>query len=89
MPICRLCDEDKPLCFSHAIPDAIFRPILQSSNGSSIGLPKGGGKIHLTQDTGKAELFCKECESWFNKSFDGPLVNALRKLDTRIIDEGF
>lgn len=89
MPICRSCGEDTKLCWSHAIPDAIFRPILRANNGSAIGLPKGDGKIHLTQDTGKAELFCNDCETAFNLKFDAPFINVLRELDTKICNESF
>lgn len=74
---------------SHAIPNAFFRRILQSNNGSAIAIPKGKGKIHRSNDTGKARLLCRKCEAKFNEEFDKPLVDCLRVLDRQIIKAGF
>lgn len=74
---------------SHAIPNAFFTSIFRSNNGSAIAIPKGNGKVHLTGDSGKAELLCQDCEARLNKEFDRPLVNCLRELDRRILETGF
>ncbi|MDP2122516.1 MAG: hypothetical protein Q8K28_21655 [Hoeflea sp.] len=74
---------------SHAIPNAFFRPILRSNNGSAVAIPKGDGKIHLTGDTGKAKLLCQSCEARLNEDFDKPLVDCLRELDRQILKTGF
>lgn len=86
---CAYCDLDGDLCRSHAIPDAVFRPILTASNGSMISLTRDQGKVAGTNDTGKAWLLCRACETLFNRKWDGPLVNAIRKLDHAIKKDGY
>lgn len=86
---CFCCGRHRELCQSHAIPDAIFRPLLRSGSGAAIVLPRGDGRIHRSSDTGKARMFCRECEAHFNRIFDGPLVNLLRLLDKKIETDGF
>ncbi len=86
---CRLCGQQASLCLSHAIPNAFFRSILRNNNGSAIAIPKGKGKIHLSGDTGKAELLCQRCETLLNEKFDKPLVDCLRELDRQILKTGF
>lgn len=81
---CKFCGEQPAIVDSHSIPDGIFRTILKASNGSAISIPIGPGPISGSNDTGKAPILCSECEDIFNKSFDGPLVNAMRKLDKEI-----
>lgn len=73
---------------SHAIPRAAFKQSLQSGNGQMIAIPNGEDNIHLTSDTGDALLLCERCECSFNRNFDGPLINALKKLDTEISQNG-
>lgn len=89
MPICKYCKNDRELCESHAIPDGIFKPISRRNNGQLITIPAGAGNIHLSQDTGKSKLLCKECEGYFNREFDGPLVNAFKAWDRKVTKEGF
>jgi hypothetical protein len=73
---------------SHAIPRAAFKQSLQSGNGQMIAIPNGEDNIHLTSDTGDALLLCEGCERTFNRNFDGPLINALKKLDSEISQNG-
>lgn len=89
MVACAYCSNDRKLCVSHAIPDGFFKLISRKNNGKLITIPKGSGRIHLDQDTGGAELLCKECESLFNRQFDSPIVNAFKAWDRKIIQEGF
>lgn len=89
MPICAYCNEDKELCDSHSIPDSIFRMILRNNNGKLVSIPLGEKDVQYSQDTGKAKILCRDCESLFNREFDGPLVNALKKWDRKIRQEGF
>ena len=89
MPICVYCNEDKELCDSHSIPDGIFRMISRNNSGKIVSIPLGEKDVHYSQDTGKAKLLCENCEGLFNREFDGPLVNALKKWDRKITQEGF
>lgn len=88
MAVCAYCYKDTKLQCSHAIPDAIFKSISRQYNGKLIAIPKGTGKIYLTQETGKADLLCQTCEREFNKKFDSPLVNALKQWDMSFIGKG-
>jgi|GEM_PF-3466710 len=89
MAICAYCKNDRKLCASHAIPNGFFKAISRKNNGKLITIPGGEGSIHLGQETGKSKLLCKECEGYFNREFDSPLVNALKAWDRQIIEEGF
>lgn len=89
MALCAYCNNDKELCASHAIPDGFFKSISRRNNGKLITVPSGPGSIHLSQETGKSKLLCKECEGDFNRKFDSPLVNAFRKWDRQITKKGF
>lgn len=86
---CTFCGEMSILQQSHAIPDSIFRMILRTSGGAAIAIPSDDRKIHRSNDTGKAYILCKNCESDFNKKWDAPLVNCLKILDKKIKIEGF
>lgn len=89
MPICALCQKDRELCESHSIPDGFFKTISRRHNGQLISIPEGEGKIGLSQNTGKAKLLCRECETHFNKNFDSPLSNAFKAWDKKIKADGF
>ncbi|SLN38010.1 hypothetical protein TRL7639_01888 [Falsiruegeria litorea R37] len=88
MKKCAYCHNTAELRDSHAIPDAFFRSISKDNNGQLIAIPGSDGKIHLSQDTGKAKLLCEDCEREFNKRFDAPLVNAYRTWDKAFIEKG-
>lgn len=79
--VCAFCKTFELLRMSHAIPKAAFKPLLESGNGSAIAIPDGDADVHLTTDTGDALLLCERCEASFNQRFDGPMINALKKLD--------
>lgn len=89
MPICAYCKVDKELCASHAIPNGFFKSISRRNNGKLVAIPKGDASVHLSQDTGKAKLLCKDCEGLFNRKFDSPLVNAFKDWDRQITKDGF
>lgn len=88
MPICAFCQKDSVLCASHSIPDGFFKAISRRNNGQLISIPEGEGKIGLSQNTGKAKLLCRECETHFNKNFDSPLTNAFKAWDKQIKANG-
>lgn len=89
MAICAYCENDRELCASHAIPDGFFKSISRHNNGKLISIPGGEGNIHLSQETGKSKLLCKQCEGDFNRRFDSPLVNAFKTWDRKITKDGF
>lgn len=89
MPICAFCQEDRELCASHSIPDGFSKAISRRNSGQLISVPKGEGKVGLSQNTGKANLLCKSCETHFNKNFDSPLTNAFKAWDKQIKAKGF
>ncbi|MEM5584671.1 hypothetical protein WNZ15_19570 [Roseibium sp. AS2] len=89
MAICAYCWNDRELCASHSIPDGFFKAISRRNNGKLITIPGGAGQVHLSQDSGKADLLCEACERLFNRRFDGPLVNAMKLWDRKIQQEGF
>ena len=86
---CKFCHRIGELRNSHSIPAGFFRPLLKKSNGSAIGIPLGAGKIAGSNDTGEALILCSECEGYFNKAWDAPLVNVLKRLDKKVFEEGF
>lgn len=88
MPICAFCQKDRELCASHSIPDGFFKAISRRNNGQLISIPEGEGKIGLSQNTGKAKLLCRKCETHFNKNFDSPLTNAFKAWDKQIKANG-
>jgi hypothetical protein len=85
---CRYCGKVRQLCDSHALPVGIFRPILSASSGKLVGIPADDGPVHYTSDTGAAKLLCRDCETHFNKNWDAPTVNFLKRLDRAIIESG-
>lgn len=88
MLICAFCQKDRELCASHSIPDGFFKAISRRNNGQLISIPEGDGKIGLSQNTGKAKLLCRECETHFNKNFDSPLTNTFKAWDKQIKANG-
>jgi hypothetical protein len=86
---CPYCLKLSSLCMSHAIPRAAFKTLFAGGNGNAIAIPNGKSNVHLTSDSGAGLLLCQACEGLFNRSFDGPMTNALKELDTAIVTQGF
>ena len=79
--ICAYCGLLRNLCHSHAIPNAAFKQVFRSSGGQGIAIPAGDENVHQTSESGASFLLCKEHEGTLNRDFDGPLTNALKKLN--------
>lgn len=62
--------------------------MMKAGSGSAIAIPVGDGNAHLTNETGEAPLLCSSCESEFNRRFDAPLANALKRLENEILTHG-
>lgn len=86
--ICPNCQNIRELRLSHAIPKAAYKPLLEAGRGQAIGIPGREGNAHLTSETGDAPLLCDECEGEFNRRFDGPATNALKRLENEILRNG-
>lgn len=86
--ICAYCGNFRSLCRSHAIPNAAFKQIFRSSGGQGIAVPAGDGYVHRTSESGATFLLCEEDEKLFNRKFDGPLINLLKRLDNEIQKSG-
>lgn len=68
---CLLCEQTTDLCQSHALPDALFRPLLRNNNGSAIRLTDDATTpVHLDSDSWKTPQLCSPCESLLNDEWD-------------------
>jgi len=76
MARCRLCQEEKTLCYSHIVPEFLHAALYNQ---------KGGGKGHMMAISGRGRhgwkplqkglrehLFCKDCERHFNDEYEKP-----------------
>jgi hypothetical protein len=59
------------LCDSHAIPDALFRPMLREGKGAAISaVDDESTPISRTSDTWSTDQLCSKCESLLNEEYD-------------------
>lgn len=69
--ICRLCERQRELCDSHALPNSLFNYILRKSDGKAVVVIDDPGTLtRYTADTWDTELLCQECEETLNNRFD-------------------
>jgi hypothetical protein len=82
---CALCLRDeKELQRSHAIPNAIFRPILSSNNGSGVSISLDPNLINrLSGDSWKEPQLCRCCESTINKEYEQKAIEVIRRENNR------
>lgn len=79
MTICRLCDKDKELMNSHAIPDAIFRRLFREDSGKAIAfridedLPVG-----FSNDSWSEHQLCSDCEKLINNNYEKYAISLIR-----------
>lgn len=85
---CKYCRKERELCDSHSIPNALFKCIFSKGNGQGIASSRDGS-IQNSQESGKAKILCKCCESDFNRDFDAPFVNALKEWNKKILEKGY
>lgn len=68
---CLLCERNTDLCQSHALPDALFRPLLRRSGGSAIRVTDDATTpVQLDSDSWKTPQLCAPCESLMNDEWD-------------------
>ena len=66
-----LCENTADLCNSHALPDALFRPMLQQGNGSAIVTSDDlTTPISRSSDTWSTPQLCADCEKLLNEECD-------------------
>ncbi|MDA3798402.1 MAG: hypothetical protein PF692_04900 [Kiritimatiellae bacterium] len=63
---CRLCKSDGKLCYSHIIPEFLFKPIYNEKH--QITIVDDSKEVYSTIQKGVREhLLCKKCEGLFEK----------------------
>jgi len=68
---CLLCEQITDLCQSHALPDALFRPLLRGNGGSAIHVTDDATTpVQLDSDSWKTPQLCGVCESLMNDEWD-------------------
>lgn len=69
---CLLCEQLADLCQSHAMPDALFRPLLRRGGGSAIRVVDDASTpVQLDSDSWKTPQLCAPCEALMNDEWDG------------------
>jgi hypothetical protein len=69
--LCLLCENMADLCDSHALPDALFRPLLRQRSGTAIhATDDATTPITLTSDSWCTPQLCAPCEGLMNDEWD-------------------
>lgn len=78
--ICLFCDKQKELRRSHTINRTFFSRLLKSckDNNAAKVIKMSTNIIGNSNDNWTDHLLCDQCESYFNKHFDGYGANVLR-----------
>lgn len=77
--ICRLCEERRDLCFSHALPESAFRLALRECSGKAIAITDDETTpVQFSSDTWDVDLLCSACEGNLNKRYDAYGIGVLR-----------
>jgi hypothetical protein len=71
---CPLCLKDKPICFSHLIPEAMYKYTWQGDRPPMIYTSK---EVGSTEEQLTAYLLCQECENRLNKDGENWLLPKL------------
>jgi hypothetical protein len=64
--ICRLCQMQRALCDSHLIPEAAFRPLINSEERAPVVMDRARGSAVYENRVIKSHLLCRDCENRFN-----------------------
>ena len=68
---CRLCEEDKELCYSHALPNSAFRFLFKRGSGKAVAFVDDEvTKTDYSSDSWSEPLLCKTCEADLNDRYD-------------------
>jgi len=76
---CRLCQQIKPLCKSHALPDSLFKLIFRNSEGKAIvAVDDASTPLHYSSDSWGVPLLCLQCEKDLNERYDSYGIAVFR-----------
>lgn len=76
--VCKLCQLNSDLCWSHAISDSFFRRILGANNGKAKILDNSViGYIECNDSWAEYQL-CHSCEKHLNTSYESYSIGVLR-----------
>jgi len=68
---CLLCEQMADLCQSHALPDALFRPMLRKGGGSAVRVTDDPATpVQRDSDSWKTHQLCSACEALMNDEWD-------------------
>lgn len=77
--ICRLCEEQRELCLSHALPNSAFRLALRECSGKAIAITDDETTpVRFSSDTWDIDLLCSVCEDTLNKTYDSYGIGVLK-----------
>ncbi|WP_249605397.1 hypothetical protein [Chromobacterium sp. IRSSSOUMB001] len=86
--LCALCQEDKPLRNSHAIPNSIFKKILKKNHGKAISFKSDShSKIIQSSDSWAKEQLCYDCEQHLANNYETYSIGAFRGQGIKITKE--
>lgn len=66
---CRLCDQPKPLCNSHIIPEFCYRPLYDEKH-KAVEVRNAPPKEGKLQKGFREALLCEDCERFFNDEYE-------------------
>jgi hypothetical protein len=76
---CRLCEEQRELCLSHALPESAFRLALRECSGKAITITGDEATpVQYSSDTWDVGLLCSACEDKLNKGYDAYGIAVLK-----------
>lgn len=77
--ICKLCKYQKEIKRSHAIPDAVFRRILKSSDGRAVTFRcDDDSPIRHSGESWWEYQLCQECEGLLNSKYESYAISFFR-----------
>jgi hypothetical protein len=77
--ICRLCEEERELCLSHALPKSAFRLAFGEDSGKVIKITDDETTpVKFSSDSWDVYLLCSVCESRLNSAYDSYGIGVLK-----------
>lgn len=86
--ICKLCQKEKELCYSHILPEFLYLPIYDETHHTFLMIPRGNEK-YLLQKGIREYLLCNDCDGkviskW--ETYSSPIIKSIQEL--RINEQG-
>ena len=77
--VCPLCEQNKELCDSHALPNSVFRFLFKRGSGKAVAfVDDETTNIDYSSDSWSEFLLCKECEGDLNDRYDRYGISVFR-----------